>query len=116
MTTAAPTVLRVGQARITAGLDRYARLDLDAHRSVFGPPPELTLASLVAMCEDTDLRGRGGAAFPVARKLRAVMARCSGRRRPVVVVNGTEGEPGSNKDKTLLSRSPHLVLDGAVLV
>jgi NADH:ubiquinone oxidoreductase subunit F (NADH-binding)/ferredoxin len=115
MTHQAPGVLRVGQARVIAGLDRYARLDLAAHRSVFGPAPRLTAASLVAMCEQVDLRGRGGAAFPVARKLRAVQRRAAGKRRPAVVVNGAEGEPGSAKDATLLARSPHLVLDGALL-
>jgi len=108
-----PAVIRVGQARVTAGLDRYARLDLGAHRSVFGAAPKLTAAELITLCEQVDLRGRGGAAFPVARKLRAVLAR---KRRPVVVVNGSEGEPGSAKDKTLLARSPYLVLDGALLV
>jgi NADH:ubiquinone oxidoreductase subunit F (NADH-binding)/ferredoxin len=114
--TLAPAVIRIGPARITAGLDRYARLDLAAHHQVFGPVPRVAATALIEMCEQVDLRGRGGAAFPVARKLRAVLDRTTARRRAAVVVNATEGEPGSAKDKTLLARSPHLVLDGAVLV
>ncbi|HUB39310.1 MAG TPA: NADH-ubiquinone oxidoreductase-F iron-sulfur binding region domain-containing protein, partial [Streptosporangiaceae bacterium] len=99
-----------------AGLDHMPRLDLPAHRAVFGFPPELAAAELIAICEEVDLRGRGGAAFPVARKLRAVLAATGqGKRRAVVVVNCTEGEPGSGKDKMLLARAPHLVLDGALV-
>ena len=49
--------------------------------------------------------------FPYAAKLRAVAAR---RGRPVIVVNAAEGEPLSHKDKLLIGRLPHLVIDGAV--
>jgi len=109
-------VIRIGQARVTAGLDHRPRLDMAAHRAVFGFPPALPAAELVGICEQVDLRGRGGAAFPVARKLRAVLtATGQGKRRSVVVVNCTEGEPGSAKDKMLLARAPHLVLDGAMV-
>lgn len=109
-----PDVRCIGEPRLTAGLGVHPRLGLAAHRSVHGAPPRLPAGALVAMAESVDLRGRGGAAFPVARKLRAV-ARGDGRRAPVVVVNAMEGEPASAKDATLLARAPHLVLDGALL-
>ena len=113
---ALPPVIRIGRARITSGLDRYARLDLTAHRAEFGDLPVLTAADLLRITSQVDLRGRGGAAFPVARKMRAVLtSMAGGKRRAVVVVNATEGEPGSAKDKMLLCRSPHLVLDGALV-
>ena len=39
-----------------------------------------------------------------------------GGGRPTVVVNATESEPASHKDRVLLTRFPHLILDGAVVV
>ena len=39
----APAIMRIGAARLTAGLDRMPRLDLDAHREIFGPLPRLSV-------------------------------------------------------------------------
>jgi NADH:ubiquinone oxidoreductase subunit F (NADH-binding)/ferredoxin len=113
---ALPQVMRIGQARLTAGLDRFDRLDLAMHEQIFGPMSRLTAAQIIEMAERVDLRGRGGAAFPFARKLRAVATSATARKCPtVVVVNGAEGEPGSLKDRMLLLRTPYLVLSGAFL-
>jgi NADH-quinone oxidoreductase subunit F len=57
------------------------------------------------------LRGRGGAAFPLATKWEAALSQPAPR---YVVVNGAEDEPGSLKDRYLLTTRPHLVLDGAL--
>ncbi|MDT5071450.1 MAG: hypothetical protein QOH82_770 [Mycobacterium sp.] len=61
------------------------------------------------------LLGRGGAAFPLAVKLKTV--RDAGRRgqRTILLANGEEGEPASVKDRWLLRNRPHLVLDGVRL-
>ncbi|MFB4318817.1 NADH-ubiquinone oxidoreductase-F iron-sulfur binding region domain-containing protein [Actinomadura sp. 21ATH] len=109
-------VRHVGPPRLTAGLAGAGRLDWDAHRRLHPEPSPLTCERLVALAEAGRLHGRGGAAFPFARKVRAVAdSSVRRRRRAVVVVNGTEGEPGSAKDKVLLRSAPHLVLDGATL-
>jgi NADH:ubiquinone oxidoreductase subunit F (NADH-binding)/ferredoxin len=112
-----PTIMRIGAARMTAGLDRMARIDLESHARIFGPLPRMSAAGLLAETSEVDLRGQGGAAFPFARKLKAVVdAAERAGEPPIVVVNATEGEPGSFKDKMLMIRSPYLILSGAALV
>jgi len=84
---------------------------LVAHRRRLGPRRTASAAEVLAAAEAVGLRGRGGAAFPFAIKLRTVL---EGSRRPVVVVNLSEGEPLSAKDHALALVAPHLVLDGAL--
>jgi NADH:ubiquinone oxidoreductase subunit F (NADH-binding) len=102
-----------GLPRLLAGLDASgAAMTLDRHAQVHGPLPQLSPHELIEVVEQSGLRGRGGADFPTARKLRAVAER---HRGATVVVNGSETEPASAKDRLLLERMPHLVLDGAEL-
>lgn len=91
-------------------LATVGRPDLADHLACWGGRPAGG-PGLIDEIGRSRLGGRGGAGFPTARKWAAV----AGTRRPVVVVNATEGEPASNKDKTLLLHAPHLVLDGASL-
>jgi len=102
-----PRLLRGVSFRGTAQLDRH----LDLH----GPLPtarELDGPALIDLAERAALRGRGGAGFPAAIKMRAVTA---SRGHAIVVANGCESEPMSAKDALLLHELPHLVLDGAAL-
>ncbi|MDP9484116.1 MAG: proton-conducting membrane transporter [Chloroflexota bacterium] len=78
-----------------------------------GLPPKRDRRELIPILEASGLLGRGGAGFPVGSKWRSVAERAGGRA--VVVVNGAEGEPGSIKDRALMTLRPHLVIDGALL-
>ena len=102
-----------GLPRLLAGLEPGGGpMALAAHTRVHGPLPDVAPHQLIEEVERSGLRGRGGADFPTARKLRAVAER---RRVSAVIVNGSETEPASAKDRLLLARLPHLVLDGALL-
>lgn len=83
--------------------------DLAAYRERGGYGRLADAVELLAEVDAGGLLGRGGAAFPLAVKLRAVRNNVGGS---VVVANGEEGEPASVKDRWLLRNRPHLVLDG----
>ena len=108
---------RLGQStRLTAGWQESGQpATLRTHVSRYGPLPLGGLSrpgALIDAVTQAGLTGRGGAGFPTGVKMHAVGSR---RGPAVVVANGMESEPASEKDKALLSRAPHLALDGAVL-
>jgi len=105
----------VGLPRLLSALTHDEPADLDRHLDVHGVLPserELPHRALAELVERSGLRGRGGASFSMATKLRAVRA---ARGQAIVVANGCESEPLSAKDALLLRDLPHLVLDGAEL-
>jgi NADH:ubiquinone oxidoreductase subunit F (NADH-binding) len=100
-------------ARLTAGWQHYSGpASLRQHAERYGPLPADAGSWLAAEAAAAGLTGRGGAGFPTGTKMQAVAA---GRGSTVVVANGMESEPASQKDQALLSRAPHLVLDGIEL-
>jgi len=105
-------VSAIGAPRLLAGVVDHGRVDHARHLALHGPPALRRRGWLVTASHEVGLLGRGGAAFPVSTKLAAMPTgtRCS------VLLNGSEGEPASRKDRTLMTYAPHLVIDGALLV
>ncbi len=110
------TMNQSASVRPPAGLPRLlppAPEDLRGHLARLGPAPYRGRPGLlIGDIETSGLTGRGGAAFPVHRKM-AIVARARGRK--VMVANGAESEPASRKDELLLRIAPNLVLDGLQL-
>jgi NADH:ubiquinone oxidoreductase subunit F (NADH-binding) len=99
---------------LTAGADAARHAGLAGPLPLRGAVRPGRLGPLAQVVAASGLRGRGGGWFPLIRKMEAVAAG-AGSRPPVVVVNGMEGEPLSEKDTYLLNCAPHLVMDGATL-
>jgi NADH-quinone oxidoreductase subunit F len=68
---------------------------------------------VIALVEAAELRGRGGAGFPVARKWKLALAAQADEK--FVVANGGEHEPGSKKDRQLVTDHAHRVIEGAAI-
>jgi NADH:ubiquinone oxidoreductase subunit F (NADH-binding) len=83
-----------------------------SHVGRLGPLPRAD-ARLIDVLDRSELRGRGGASFPVASKWRSIAG--SRRGAAVILANGAEGELLSGKDRLLMQSRPHLVIDGAFL-
>src|SRR5206468_2895404 len=65
-----------------------------------------------AEVRNADLLGRGGAGFPAGVK----WGFCPPGVLPrYVVVNGDESEPGTYKDRLLMERDPHQLIEGVLL-
>jgi formate dehydrogenase len=67
---------------------------------------------VIAVMENSGLRGLGGAGFPAGRKWKSVAAEPAPR---LCAVNIDEGEPGTFKDRWYLERDPHRFIEGALI-
>ena len=71
----------------------------------------MTPEDIAAEVKASNIQGRGGAAFPTGVKWSFLAP-----SKPVyLVVNGDESEPGTFKDRQLLERDPHQLVEGIIL-
>ncbi len=73
---------------------------------------DLSVDDVIAMLDQSALRGLGGAGFPPGRKWR-IVGSYDGPR--LMAVNADEGEPGTFKDRYHLENDPHRVLEGMLI-
>lgn len=91
--------------------------DLTSYRSLgggIGLQRALALGgpTVIEMIRRSGLRGRGGAGFPTGIKWKGAAA---DRQPRTVVCNAAEGEPGTSKDRAILTRDPYRVIEGMAI-
>ncbi len=78
-----------------------------------GKARAMTPEALIEELQTANLRGRGGAGFPLGRK--ASLIPRSSPKPKYVVVNADESEPGAFKDREVIDRVPHRLLEGCLI-
>jgi NADH-quinone oxidoreductase subunit F len=69
-------------------------------------------AAVIAELDASGLRGRGGAGFPAGRKAAFLP---KGDMDKYLVCNADESEPGTFKDRELMQKNPHMLIEGIVI-
>jgi NADH-quinone oxidoreductase subunit F len=91
---------------------------LDEYRAVGGyealaKARAMTPERLIEEMSNANLRGRGGAGFPIGRKA-SLIPRDSPKPK-YVVVNADESEPGAFKDRQVMDQVPHRLVEGCLI-
>jgi NADH-quinone oxidoreductase subunit F len=91
-------------------LERYE--SLGGYRALKKALSELSPEEIAEAVKESGLRGRGGAGFPTGTKWSFLPPETRPR---YLVVNADEGEPGTFKDRELIERDPHQLIEGIVI-
>jgi NADH-quinone oxidoreductase subunit F len=107
-------------AVVLAGADERDLTNLGEYRAVGGyralekaraMDPEELIEDLLT----SNLRGRGGAFFPMGRKASFIPKPDDVPKPRYVVVNADESEPGTFKDREIMFRVPHRLIEGCLI-
>jgi NADH-quinone oxidoreductase subunit F len=103
---------------LLAGTDTRDLTKLSEYRAVGGYESAAKAASmtpdeLIATLSTANLRGRGGAGFPMGRKASLIDRRSA--KPKYLVVNADESEPGAFKDREVIAKAPHRLIEGCLI-
>jgi NADH-quinone oxidoreductase subunit F len=103
---------------LLGGTDEHDLTKLAEYESIGGygqveKARAMTPDDLIAELQKANLRGRGGAGFPMGRKA-SLLDRKSPKPK-YLVVNADESEPGAFKDREVMAKAPHRLLEGSLI-
>src|SRR5215475_6280534 len=116
------TVVRVaeGPALVLAGFEGEPLRSLESYRAVGGyvqlekaraENPQTVIQQVI----ESNLRGRGGAFFPTGRKASFIPTPDKIAKPIYITVNADESEPGTFKDREIMLKVPHRLLEGCLI-
>jgi NADH-quinone oxidoreductase subunit F len=91
-------------------IDVYERLG--GYRSMRKALLEMTPEAVLAELEGSGLRGRGGAGFSMGKKASFIP---KGTMDKYLCCNADESEPGTFKDRLLMQKNPHMLVEGCII-
>jgi len=110
----------MSEALVLGGADETPLRDLASYRAVGGyaqltkaralPPQEV-----ITLLIESNLRGRGGAFFPTGRKASFIPTPDKIAKPVYITVNADESEPGTFKDREIMLRVPHRLIEGCLI-
>jgi NADH-quinone oxidoreductase subunit F len=109
-----------GPALVLAGYEGEPLRSLDAYRAVGGyaqldraraQDPQAVIQEVIA----SNLRGRGGAFFPTGRKASFIPTPDKIAKPIYITVNADESEPGTFKDREIMLKVPHRLVEGCLI-
>lgn len=95
----------------TEGLEFYKKNDIGY--TALPKSIEMGADAVLAAVKDSGLRGRGGAGFPCGMKWGFIPKNSD--KPKYLVINADESEPGTFKDRAIMTYQPHLMIEGAVI-
>jgi NADH-quinone oxidoreductase subunit F len=110
----------VAELTVLMGADERDLTRLDEYQAIGGygaleTARGMTREALIEQINDASLRGRGGAGFPMGRKLSLVPGPDKRPGPAYVVANADESEPGAFKDREIMRRVPHRFIEGCLI-